>query len=82
MVYPGHPGRLDQHRGAARRPRCFGILPFVADDKRLLQVQMPLEAGFYQQARFCGFGTSRAADRVPGSECFPRNVAAEAGVPK
>ena len=46
------PWGLEQERGAARDSRSFGILPFVADDKRMIEVQMPFESGLDEESRF------------------------------
>ena len=43
------PRRLQQQRRAARRPSHFGVRPFIADDKRLVQVHLPFERGLQQQ---------------------------------
>ena len=48
--------RLEQEGSAARCAGGFGILPFIADDEGMVQVEVPFEAGFDEQARL-GFAT-------------------------
>ena len=50
MMHRSDPGGLKQQRSAAHRPGGLGVLPFVADDKGTLEVQMPFKSGFGKQA--------------------------------
>src|SRR5262245_16450432 len=43
------PGRFDHEGGAASGTSGFGILPFVADDERMIEAEMPLEGRFDQE---------------------------------
>ena len=40
------PVRFEEKRSATRDARSFGVLPFVADDERVIEVEMPFETCF------------------------------------
>src|ERR1700722_20450776 len=46
------PRRFDYHGKTPDLPGGAGVLPFIADDKRLFEIDAPLERGLSQQARF------------------------------
>src|SRR6476619_2360780 len=43
---------IDEQRSAACGASRFSILPFITDDKRAVQIEMPLKRGFDEQSRF------------------------------
>src|SRR5207247_9501946 len=52
IVMPfANPGRLQQERGAADDVGGLNVLPFVTDDVGALEVEVPFERRFRQQAR-------------------------------
>ena len=74
------PGRFEQQRSAAGDAGGFGILPLVADDEGVIQIEMPFEPGFDQQAGF-GFATGatiglivRADQDIIQSKSFAQQV--------
>jgi hypothetical protein len=44
-----YPGRFNQKGRTARDARRFGVLPFIADDKRMIQIEVPFETGFDEE---------------------------------
>lgn len=53
------PGGLDHDGGATGAAGGFGILPFVADDEGAVEVDVPFEAGFLDEAGL-GFAAGAA----------------------
>src|SRR6266699_101914 len=51
MMNLPHPRRFEEQRGAAGGSGRFGILPLIADDKGVVQVQVPLESRLDEQSR-------------------------------
>src|ERR1700733_9161456 len=47
-----NPGRLKEQGRAAGNSSSFGVLPFVADDERVVEIEMPFETRFRQQTGF------------------------------
>src|SRR5580765_7345124 len=51
MMDLAHERRLQEERRATRSAGSLGILPFVAYNKRLVQIEVPFKSGLDEQAR-------------------------------
>jgi hypothetical protein len=67
VVSLADPGGVNEQRGAAGIVGGFGVLPFVAEDEGLLEIQMPLEGGFGEKAGF-GFAAGTKIGGVMGAD--------------
>ena len=60
------PWGLEEERGAACDSGGFGILPFVTDDKGMIEIQMPFESSLDEESWF-GFAAGTTIVLVMGT---------------
>lgn len=80
VMVVANPGGFDEDRGAAGDLGGFSVLPFVRNDKGLVQIEGPFEGGLHEQA---GLGlAARVGFVVVGADehVVDRDLAPEDGV--
>jgi hypothetical protein len=80
VMIVANPGGFDEDRGAAGDLGGLGVLPFVRNDKRLVQIERPFEGGLHEQSGL-GFAAGVGFVVVGADEnVIDRNFAPEDGV--